>query len=323
MASMREDRRVPELARQVLELLAAQLDEVGRRIAEVDARIMAWHRTNPVSRRLVTIPGIGPLIATAIAATVPDPDVFRGGREFAAWLGLVPRQTSTGAAASPVRASRQGRPRRSGCPSELEVRPAAIARSLVQVKVVPSIQIRCRPGISSISLLAASRSARPVAWVRHAATTRPERLSMSRWPMKHSLPSLPAPLRNSRASASVVEACVSLRRRSPWKSRSPLRPPPGGSSPSPLGRKLFIEAQAWINVQSTEKCSRAQKLSDPRVVEHRRQELGRDLALKQPVTVGRERGRMPDRIVGPEPTNQRNSRLQSSCSINSRSERTE
>jgi transposase len=84
LASMQEDRRVPELARQVLQLLAAQLDEVGQRIAEVDARIMAWHKTNPVSRRLVTIPGIGPLIATAIAATVPDPDVFRGGREFAA-----------------------------------------------------------------------------------------------------------------------------------------------------------------------------------------------------------------------------------------------
>jgi transposase len=88
LASMQEDRRVPELARQVLELLAAQLDEVGQRIAEVDARIMAWHKANPASRRLVTIPGIGPLIATAIAATVPDPDVFRGGREFAAWPGL-------------------------------------------------------------------------------------------------------------------------------------------------------------------------------------------------------------------------------------------
>ena len=105
---MWEDRRVPELARQVLQLLAAQLDEVGRRIAEVDARIMAWHRTNPVSRRLVTIPGIGPLIATAIAATVPDPDDFRGGREFAAWLGLVPRQTSTGGKPRLGRISRLG-----------------------------------------------------------------------------------------------------------------------------------------------------------------------------------------------------------------------
>ena len=65
LASMQEDRRVPELARQVLELLAAQLDEVGQRIAEVDARIRTWHKAHPVSQRLATIPGIGPLIATA------------------------------------------------------------------------------------------------------------------------------------------------------------------------------------------------------------------------------------------------------------------
>lgn len=99
---------MPELARQVLELRAAQLDEVGQRIAEVDTQIMAWHRANPVSRRLVTIPGIGPLTATAIAATVPDPDVFRGGREFAAWLGLVPRQRSTGGKHRLGRISRLG-----------------------------------------------------------------------------------------------------------------------------------------------------------------------------------------------------------------------
>jgi transposase len=108
LASMQEDRRVPELAREVVQLLAAQLDEVGQRIAEVDTRIAAWHKASPVSRRLATIPGIGPLIATAIAATVPDPDVFRGGREFAAWLGLVPRQTSTGGKPRLGRISRLG-----------------------------------------------------------------------------------------------------------------------------------------------------------------------------------------------------------------------
>jgi transposase len=108
LASMEEDQRVPEPARQVLQLLAAQLDDVGKRIATVDARIAAWHKTNPVSRRLATIPGIGPLTATAIAATVPDPDVFRGGREFAAWLGLVPRQKSTGGKPRLGRISRLG-----------------------------------------------------------------------------------------------------------------------------------------------------------------------------------------------------------------------
>ena len=65
-------------------------------------------RPSPVSQRLATVPGIGPLVATAIAATLPDPTVFRSGREFAAWLGLVPRQNSTGGKTRLGRTSRQG-----------------------------------------------------------------------------------------------------------------------------------------------------------------------------------------------------------------------
>jgi transposase len=90
------DERVPSIARQVLPVIADQIDEVEVNVAELEAQILAWHKNNPVSQRLATIPGIGPIIATAIAATVPDPGVFRSGREFAAWLGLVPRQNSTG-----------------------------------------------------------------------------------------------------------------------------------------------------------------------------------------------------------------------------------
>jgi transposase len=90
------DARVPNMARQVLRVMAEQLDDLETRIAAIEAQIMAWHKSNPVSRRLATIPSIGPIIATAIAATVADPSVFRSGREFAAWLGLVPRQNSTG-----------------------------------------------------------------------------------------------------------------------------------------------------------------------------------------------------------------------------------
>jgi transposase len=77
-------------------VIADQIAEVGVKIATLEAQILAWHKSNRVSQRLATIPGIGPIIATAIAATVPDPGVFRSGREFAAWLGLVPRQNSTG-----------------------------------------------------------------------------------------------------------------------------------------------------------------------------------------------------------------------------------
>jgi transposase len=91
-----KDERVPDMARQVLRVLADQLVDLERRIAAIEAQIMAWHKSNPVSQRLATIPSIGPIIATALAATVAEPGEFRRGREFAAWLGLVPRQNSTG-----------------------------------------------------------------------------------------------------------------------------------------------------------------------------------------------------------------------------------
>lgn len=87
---------IPELARAVLMTLAQQLDMVASALSEINRKIRAVHRASEVSRRLETIPGIGPIIATAIAATVPNPAEFRSGREFAAWLGLVPRQNSTG-----------------------------------------------------------------------------------------------------------------------------------------------------------------------------------------------------------------------------------
>jgi len=90
------DARLPDLARQVLEVLAAQIEQLEGAVAAVEKQLMAWHKSNPVSQRLATIPGIGPIIASAIAASVAEPGGFRSGREFAAWLGLVPRQNSTG-----------------------------------------------------------------------------------------------------------------------------------------------------------------------------------------------------------------------------------
>jgi transposase len=90
------DRRLPELARQVLAVLAGQIEQLDAAVAAVEKQLLAWHKSNAVSQRLATIPGIGPIIATALAATVAQPGQFRSGREFAAWLGLVPRQNSTG-----------------------------------------------------------------------------------------------------------------------------------------------------------------------------------------------------------------------------------
>ena len=64
-------------------------------IGSIEKRIVAQHRSNEASKRL-EIPGIGVIGATTIAAVVPDPRVFRSGRDFAAWIGIVPRQDSTG-----------------------------------------------------------------------------------------------------------------------------------------------------------------------------------------------------------------------------------
>lgn len=89
-------RRLPALAREMLGVLAAQLRELAARVEEVEARLLEWHRSQPVSRRLETIPGVGPITASAIVATVGDPRQFRSGRHFAAWLGLVPQQRSSG-----------------------------------------------------------------------------------------------------------------------------------------------------------------------------------------------------------------------------------
>ena len=90
------DKRIPPLARTCLASLARQLLSLEREITTTEQRIHAWHRANEVSQRLATIPGIGPITASALAASIADPSVFRSGRELAAWIGLVPRQTSTG-----------------------------------------------------------------------------------------------------------------------------------------------------------------------------------------------------------------------------------
>jgi len=90
------DQRVPEIARACVAALGAQLRVLKMQILEFDRRIMAWHRSNAVSKRLDAIPGVGPALATALVASVADPKAFRSGRDFSAWIGLVPRQHSSG-----------------------------------------------------------------------------------------------------------------------------------------------------------------------------------------------------------------------------------
>jgi len=90
------DARLPVDAHSSLVVLAAGLQALQTLIGSIEKRLMVQHRSSEASQRLETIPGIGVTGATAIAATVTDPKVFRSGRDFAAWIGIVPREDSTG-----------------------------------------------------------------------------------------------------------------------------------------------------------------------------------------------------------------------------------
>ncbi len=85
-----------DAARATLKVLVEGLRHLEERIAELDAEIARRAREDETARRLMTVPGIGPLIATALATLAPPPETFRRARDFAAWLGLTPRQHSTG-----------------------------------------------------------------------------------------------------------------------------------------------------------------------------------------------------------------------------------
>jgi transposase len=87
---------LPPLAKMAFHQLIDRLESVGAEIRKMEREIVTWCRHNDASRRLATIPGIGPITASAIAAAVPDISLFRSGRQFAAWLGLTPRAHSSG-----------------------------------------------------------------------------------------------------------------------------------------------------------------------------------------------------------------------------------
>jgi transposase len=100
-----ESREVPELAVSALRLLARQIDDAGAKIEALEKAIVARHRSDAPGRLLASIPGIGPIIASAIVASVPDASVFKSGRQFAAWLGWCRNRTrpaaNSGSVASP------------------------------------------------------------------------------------------------------------------------------------------------------------------------------------------------------------------------------
>src|SRR5436190_10773445 len=91
-----EDDRIPAAARLSLDVLARQHAAISAEIGAIEKHIHAWHRSCEESRRLEEIPGIGPIVATALVAEVGDWKAFSSGRSLAAWIGLVPKQHSTG-----------------------------------------------------------------------------------------------------------------------------------------------------------------------------------------------------------------------------------
>lgn len=100
--------RLPALVRSAVLLMVEQLNALTAQINLLGRTLLAWHRQDEASQRLATIPGVGIITATALAATITDPTVFRSGREFAAFLGLVPRQNSSGGKERLGRISKMG-----------------------------------------------------------------------------------------------------------------------------------------------------------------------------------------------------------------------
>jgi transposase len=118
MAASEDDTCLPELVRASIEALTLQLRALKAQILEFDRKILQWHRSNELSKRLDDIPGVGPALATALVASIADPKSFRSGRDFSAWIGLVPKQHSSG-----------GKPRLAASPNKVIVICAACSLS--------------------------------------------------------------------------------------------------------------------------------------------------------------------------------------------------
>lgn len=99
---------LPALAWELLSTLAVQLEALDVQLGQLDKQLRAWHQENERSRRLATMPGIGPVGAMTMVLRVPDPTVFRSGRHFASWIGLTPREHSTAGRQRLGKISRQG-----------------------------------------------------------------------------------------------------------------------------------------------------------------------------------------------------------------------
>jgi transposase len=99
---------LPASLRRLIEHLTAHLKELDQQVKEFERQIIAWHRSSELSRKLEKIPGIGPLAASALVASIADANSFDNGRQVSAWLGLVPRQCSSGGKSTLLGMSKRG-----------------------------------------------------------------------------------------------------------------------------------------------------------------------------------------------------------------------
>src|SRR5580692_451944 len=99
---------LPLALRQLIDRLTSHLKDLDQQVRELERQIIAWHRSSELSRKLEKIPGIGPLAATALVASIADPRSFKNGRQVSAWLGLVPRQNSSGGKSTLLGISKRG-----------------------------------------------------------------------------------------------------------------------------------------------------------------------------------------------------------------------
>lgn len=99
---------LPGVFRQLMQRLGEHLKELDRQVGELEVQIQLWHRHSDVSRRLAQIPGIGPITASALVGSIGDANSFENGRQLAAWLGLVPRQHSSGGKSTLLGISKRG-----------------------------------------------------------------------------------------------------------------------------------------------------------------------------------------------------------------------
>ena len=149
------DKRVPAVARACLAALGAQLRALRAQILEFDRMILAWHRSNETSKRLDDIPGVGPALATALVASVADPKAFRSGRNFSAWIGLVPKQHSSGGKDRLGSISKQG---------DRYLRGLFVAGALAVIRYAKLHGTKHRPWLTALL----ARRATKVAAIAHA-----------------------------------------------------------------------------------------------------------------------------------------------------------